>query len=64
MLLFDSDPTAGASDAITRAVAHSRKTKVGTQALKDLWGQSTDSGGGGTLHSLKDALELLGGVSL
>jgi hypothetical protein len=61
---LDNDPTGGTSDATASAVAHSLRTKVGEEVLKELRGQSTDSGGGGTLHSLKEGLELRGYVSM
>jgi hypothetical protein len=60
---LDNDPTAGTSKGTAEAVAHSLNTKVGKEVLVDLRGQSTDSGGGGTLHSLKAELETLGWVS-
>jgi hypothetical protein len=61
---LDNDPTGGTSDATASAVAHSLKTKVGVDVLTELGGQSTDSGGGGTLHSLKEGLQSHEYVSL
>jgi hypothetical protein len=61
---LDNDPTGGTSDATASAVAHSLRTKVGVNVLTELGGQTTDSGGGGTLHSLKAGLQSHGYVSL
>jgi hypothetical protein len=57
---LDNNPTGGTSDATASAVAHSLSTKVGEEVLKELRGQSTDSGGGRTMHSLKEGLQLEG----
>lgn len=61
---LDNDPTGGTSEATACAVAHSLKTKVWEDVLSELQGQSTDSGGGGVLHSLRDGLQSYGYVSL
>jgi hypothetical protein len=61
---LDNEPTGRTSDATARAVAHSLNTTVGMEVLKDLRGQSTDSGGRGTLHSFKAGLETFGWVCM
>jgi hypothetical protein len=60
---LDNDPTGGTSDSTAHAVAHSLNTKLGREVLQFLYAQSTDSGGGGTLYSLKEGLLTLNWVS-